>query len=400
MKKYLYRTTAKIRDISYTIINKLTNKNKINNEYLYFDSFAGKDFNDNPYYIFKYLFHNYPNYNFIWAFKSNEKMLEFKKQYPNDNVIVVKYKSLQHFKYLNKAILWIVNYKTPPYFKKNKNSIYLQTWHGIPLKKLGCDIEDKNQTFYRSHQTYQQMCNTYQDEAIKCNYFIGPSKYACDKFISAFHLDKNKLVKVGYPRNEQLYLYKDDQQLKTSLKNTLGLKKKVILYAPTWRDDNSNLSGYKSNNNLNFDLFYQELKDNYQIIYRPHYLIKEKIDLSKYQDFIIDASEYTNLSDLMLVSDALITDYSSIYFDYAILKRPIYFFMNDLENYQDNLRGFYIDINNDLPNDYYTNEEFLIEDIKHDKINQEKWQRFLKNNLNYNLSYQFIDEIMNEINNK
>lgn len=397
MKKYLIRAAAKTRDFSYSMKNKLTKNKEINEKYLYFDSFAGKDFDDNPYYIFKYLYNNYPNYTFVWTFKSDTKIAEFKKLYPQNNVIAVKYKSLKHFEYLNKAIFWIVNYKMPPYFSKNDKSIYLQTWHGIPLKRLGCDIEDKNQTFYRSKQSYQEMCQTYQDEGSKADYFIGPSNYACNKFLSAFKMPEDKLVRVGYPRNEQLYLYQDDQDLISSLKQQLNLDKKVILYAPTWRDDSSSLSGYKNSGLLDFDMLYEQLKDDYQIIYRPHYLIKEKIDLSKYQDFIIEASKYSNLSDLMLVSDVLITDYSSIYFDYSILKKPIYFYMNDLEKYQDKLRGFYIDIDTDLPNDYYTSEKELISDIKEGKYNEEKWQRFLENNQNYNLDYTFIDEIMAKI---
>lgn len=398
MKRHIFRSLAKARDLVYNTKNKLGASGKVKGNYFYFDSYAGKDYNDNPYHIFKYLYQNYPNNYFIWAFKSQEKINEFKRLYPNENIKAVKYGSINHFKLLNQAKLWVVNYKTPTYFQKKADTIYLQTWHGIPLKKLGCDIEDQNQTFYRSKQSYKEMCQSYINEGKKADYFITPSAYAQDKLTSAFKLKTSQLVNVGYPRNEQLYLYSEDLQLKKELKEDLKLNRKTILYAPTWREDSSNAIGYQTSPLLDFDYLYSELKDDYQIIYRPHYLIKETIDLSKYGDFIIDGSTYSNLSNLMLVSDLLITDYSSIYFDYAILNKPIYFYMPDLEKYQNKLRGFYIDINTELPNDYYLEQEPLISDVKENKINIKKWHNFLKANTNYPLDYHFMDKIVGEIN--
>lgn len=398
MKRQVLRSLAKARNLLYSSKNRLKKSQSIENNYFYFDSYAGRDFNDSPYQIFKYLYNNYPNNYFIWVFKDKNKINEFKQLYPNCNVIALKYNSLKHYEYLNKAKVWVVNYKTPTYFNKKPDTIYLQTWHGIPLKRLGCDIIDRNQTFYRSQQTYQEMCQSYQKEGMKCDYFIAPSDYACQKLTSAFQLDENKLVKVGYPRNELLYLYKDDHELKATLRQNLNLTKKTILYAPTWRDDSSSIQGYKNHALLDFDDLYQKLKKQYQIIYRPHYLIKETYDFSKYDDFIIDGSKYSNLSELMIASDLLITDYSSLYFDYSILEQPIYFYMPDLDKYQDELRGFYIDINKDLPNDYYTEQNSLIKAIKNNEINTEKWSDFLKQNKNYPLDYRFIDKIIGENN--
>lgn len=394
MKHLLIRLLDNLRNIYYNckcfIAGLFT---KVNDDYLIFDSFNGTAFNDNPQALFLH-YHNSTK-KMVWVFKNSELGKKVKTDYPE--IIIVKSLSFKHFYYLKKSKYWIFNYKTPPYFKKHDQTIFLQTWHGIPLKRLGCDIKDNGQTFYRSQQSYEQMTTSYRNEGIKCNFFITPSNYAKKMLKSAFDLSDDKLLMIGYPRNEKLYQKQNDQAYCLKLKEKLNLTKKVILYAPTWRDQSSNLiGGYKSERSflLNFDLMFELLGDEYQIIYKPHYLIKEKLDLNNYQDFIIDASTSNNLDELMLVSDLLITDYSSIYFDYSILNKPIYFIMLDLINYQDNLRGFYIDIETDLPNDYYTDEKTLYHDIKFKQINNLKYDKFKENNQNYRLDYSLIDKII------
>jgi len=100
------------------------------------------------------------------------------------------------------------------------------------------------------------------------------------------------------------------------------------------------------------------------LILRMHYLISNALDVSEYGDFVYDLSSYPNISDLYLVSDLLITDYSSVFFDYAYLKRPILFYPYDYQLYQDELRGFYLDYERDLPGTIAHNEAELLVDIK------------------------------------
>ena len=109
---------------------------------------------------------------------------------------------------------------------------------------------------------------------------------------------------------------------------------------------------------------YEELGDDYVILLRMHYLIANQIDIKGYEDFAIDVSNYNNVSDLYLVSDCLITDYSSVMFDYGILKRPQIFFAYDLEKYEGELRGFYLDYMKDLPGPITTESDELIHQLK------------------------------------
>src|SRR5699024_12067996 len=142
-------------------------------------------------------------------------------------------------------------------------------------------------------------------------------------------------------------LYNWNSKLKVEdLQKRLNLltDKKVILYAPTWRDDEFYSVGkYKFSLKLDLENMERALDEEYIIIFRMHYLIASNLDISDYPSFVFDFSNYSDISELYLVSDILITDYSSVFFDYANLKRPILFYTYDLEKYRNQLRGFYLD---------------------------------------------------------
>ena len=105
------------------------------------------------------------------------------------------------------------------------------------------------------------------------------------------------------------------------------------MYAPTWRDDEFVSKGkYLFELKIDLDNLYKELGDDYVILLRMHYLISNALDLSGYENFAIDVSNYNDVSELFLISDCLITDYSSVMFDYGILKRPQFFFAYDMTN--------------------------------------------------------------------
>ena len=160
------------------------------------------------------------------------------------------------------------------------------------------------------------------------------------------------------------------QRLEThfeQMKNKLGIsgiKKKIILYAPTFRDNqHESGTGYVYRTEVDFDKLQEALSDEYIILFRPHYFVANQFDFTKYRGFIYDVSDIDDVKELYIISDLLITDYSSVFFDYAILKRPILFYMYDLEEYADDIRGFYLDLK-ELPGPIIQNEEDLIRVIK------------------------------------
>src|SRR5699024_1230145 len=147
-------------------------------------------------------------------------------------------------------------------------------------------------------------------------------------------------------RNDILYNKNNDRDINhLKSKMNLPLDKKIILYAPTWRDNEFYGKGkYKFNLKLDLERLRREVGNEYIVILRIHYLVATHIDISNFEGFAYDMSFYSDIGELYLISDLLITDYSSVFFDYANLKRPILFYTYDIDVYRDTLRGFYIDM--------------------------------------------------------
>lgn len=362
-----------------------------------FSCFNGMHYNDSPQYIYEYLLEHkeYSNYKFVWVFRNVNK---YKRLAKNKNTIIVHKKSKKYFKYLHEAKYWVFNFKVEDYIKPKKDQVLLQCWHGTPLKKMGCDLE----RFTNELNTLESVKMKYRLEAEKISYFVSPSKYASEKFSSAWDLKslnkENILLEVGYPRNDilQKYTEEDIKRIKKRLFGTYFLEyerkhgnKKIILYAPTWRADEYQKGvGYTQECMIDFKSLREKLGDEYLILFRAHSNIATKFNFDEFEGFVYNASNVTNINDLYIISDMLITDYSSAMFDYANLKRPMIFYMYDLEHYRDDGNGFYIDIDNELPGKIVkTNEELedeiirLSKDFKFD----EKYKKF-------NEKYNYLDD--------
>lgn len=349
---------------------RISKKQLIDEKLIIFSAFAGANYADSPKAIYEYIIDQpqYLDFKFIWAFK-NEEGKEVKE---DARTVIVKYNSKEFFQYLSKAKYWIFNFKTPKYFIKKDNQIFIQCWHGTPLKRLGCDIEIEKGN---KATKLKDIHNSYLEDAKKYDYFISPSKFASEKFCTAFALDKlgkkDIIVEKGYPRNDELFKYSKEDI--NNIKNKLNLpnNKKIILYAPTFRDNQYKAGvGHTYELGINLLRLQEELSDNYIILMRLHYLVSNIIDVSQFKNFVYDVSKYEDVNDLYIISDILVTDYSSVFFDYANLKKPILFYMYDLKSYKENIRDFYIDLK-ELPGPIIKNDKKLIKYIKKiDDINK------------------------------
>lgn len=266
----------------------------------------------------------------------------------------------------------------PQFINKKHNQIYIQTWHGTPLKRLANDMKVVRMP---STTTARYKMN-FHIETSRWDYLVSPNNYSTEVFQSAFWMDEERMLEIGYPRNDVLVNRANDSEFieKIRVKLNIPKDKKVIMYAPTWRDDEFVKKGhYLFDLKINLKNLYESIGDKYVVLLRMHYLISNSLDLSGFEDFAIDASNYEDISELYLISDALITDYSSVMFDYGILKRPQFFFAYDIDKYDKDLRGFYLDYTNDLPGPIFTDaydladsltDIELIKDSYQDKIDQ------------------------------
>ena len=357
---------------------------KVDDKLIIFASFNGRSYCDSPKALYEYIIKNekYKDYRFVWAFTDvdKHKFLEI-----NQNTEVVNIKSNEFYRKMKQAKYWIFNYKIQDFVFPSKKQVFIQCWHGTPLKRLGCDLEH----FDNAMNSISEIRKRYHLEASKFTYFISPSKFASEKFISTWDLKKigkeNIIIEKGYPRNDFLYNYtsEDIKDIKEKL-NIKSDNKKIILYAPTYRDNqHSTEIGYTYKTQIDFDKLQKELSDEYIILFRAHWLVAQSFNFDKYKDFIIDVSNYDDINHLYVISDMLITDYSSVFYDYANLKRPIVFYMYDLEDYRDNIRGFYLELE-ELPGKIVKTENELIDEIK-----------FINDKFEYNSKYEIFNKKFN-----
>lgn len=339
-----------------------------------FESFGGRQVSDSPYAIYRLFKELYPGFNFIWSIDRSQKA--FCKE---NGIAYIIRRTAKWVRTLEKAQYWISNARFPSWVRKPNYLTYIQTWHGTPLKKLGLDIENVSMpgtTTAKYHVNFVK-------EANRWDALVSPNDYSTRIFRSAFGYN-NQILKVGYPRNDELINSSKDDVRELKIKLGIPLDKKVVMYAPTYRDNQFAAKG-KYTFELPFSLsdFKKKFGEDTVLILRMHYLISNALDISDYQDFVYDYSSYPNISDLYLVSDMLITDYSSVFFDYAYLKRPILFYPYDYHLYKDELRGFYLDYERELPGQIAQNESELLEGIQSglansDMAENKKFMKFYK----------------------
>lgn len=321
-----------------------------------FESFLGKQYSCNPRAIYEYLQRNHPEYELIWSVDPR-----FEKGFVEKGIPYARRFSVKWLFLMARARFWVTNSRMPLWIPKPKQTIYLQTWHGTPLKKLAHDMKE----VLMAGTTTEQYKQEFYIESRNWDYLISPNRYSTEIFKRAFKFDK-EMIESGYPRND--IFYKDDRDVRAKefkQKHQLPEDKKVILYAPTWRDNQFHQEGkYKLDLQLDLEKLKQELGDEYIIILRMHYLVAENFDLEAYKGFAWDFSKHEDIRELYLISDLLITDYSSVFFDYANLKRPMIFFTYDLEEYKDDIRGFYFNFEEKAPGPLVETTEEVIAAIK------------------------------------
>lgn len=285
-----------------------------------FVSYGGRHYSDSPRVIYEAMLtdNRFKNYKLVWAFIEPERF---------DVKNKIKIDSLKYFITALKARCWITNVMVERALNfKGKNTFYFHTTHGILVKKDGPDV--KNKKF--------SPCAKY-----KYDISLAQSEYEQKIEMRIFGLPKEKIKIVGYPKDDILSSYSNEYREK--IRRALGISegKKVILYAPTFRENRDFNESFK----LNIELWRKDLGKEYVLLYRAHPVVKaeDKID----NDFFIDVTSYEVVEELMIASDVLVSDYSGIIFDYCIMHKPIYLWTYDFAEYEKE-RGFYFDIREEL----------------------------------------------------
>ena len=350
-------------NIYHTLYHNVYNKRPINDKRIMFECFSGDFYSDSPKYIYEYLLEHYGDeFEYVWVINNK------KTEIPG-NPITTKRFSLEYHKLMATSKYWVVNTRQAGRLVKRPQQVLLSTWHGTPLKKLGFDMGN---IYIQNPRTKE----SYIHDSSAWDYFISPNRFSTEIFRRAFAYD-GEILETGYPRND--ILFNADENKISQIKEELGLpnNKKVILYAPTWRDDDSyDIGKVRFKLKLDLEKMEKAIGDEYVVLVRNHYLITDS-DVDDYKHFAFDVSRYDDIAELYLITDVLVTDYSSVFFDFANLRRPMLFYMYDLERYEEELRGFYIDIYNEVPGPILRTTDEVIEALNDlDNITEQYKQRY------------------------
>ncbi|MFS0671031.1 CDP-glycerol glycerophosphotransferase family protein [Peribacillus frigoritolerans] len=334
-----------------------------------FQSFHGKSYSCSPKAIYEEMLEQKRNIKPIWVLNN------LKQEVPG-NAILVRPHSLKYYYYMATSKYFVNNGNFPDFYEKREKTVHLQTWHGTPLKKLGFDIDPNSPSY--AENTSPQICR----RNARWDYLIGPNEYTSTILKRAFKFEK-QMLDVGYPRND--IFYKPNLEGKAAqIKERLNIptNKKVILYAPTWRDyDFHNGNQHKPYEfKFNLNSFKEQFGEEYVLLLRLHYRDATRIKIEEFEDFIYNVSSYDDIQELYLISDLLITDYSSVMFDFANINRPIIFFTYDLSRYGSQVRGFYMDFQTEAPGPIVLNEQQLFHAIENvnkvEKLYNQRYKSF------------------------
>lgn len=362
VKKYL-----KIKSVKATFIfSRFYEKNRIKDEIL-IQSYDGSSISGNPYYILKEICKE-KEYDSLkkYIVSNKNKINEIKniiKKEKIANAKVIEIHSRKYCKKLTECKYLINNSTFPTYFIKKEGQIYLNTWHGTPLKAMGKDVIDSK----------HEIGNVQRNFAM-ADYLLYQNDFMFEKMKDAFFLDNlflGKYIISGYPRNDIFY----NKQNKENIKKTLHIEnKKIVVYMPTWRGKiDKRENNTQADNIINtLDYLEKSLDNSFVIFTKIHNLANIDIQYDMYEKIKPFPSEYETY-EFLSIADCLVTDYSSVMFDFANTKKKIILYTYDYDLYTEN-RGFYLDVKN-MPFPIVYNKEDLYSEIKNinDNINYEEF---------------------------
>ncbi|QDQ16358.1 glycosyltransferase [Streptomyces spectabilis] len=230
----------------------------------------------------------------------------------------------------------------PDFFERRAGQTVVQTWHGAPLKRVGTDLTD---TLYADHGHLDALPHL----ARQWNVLVSPNRFATGHLGRALAYD-GEVLEAGSPRNDVLFAA-DRAKVAERVRRDLGLApdKRVVLYAPTYRDHLAAAPGrFRYEAALDFRAVERALGDDHVLLVRKHPLTSGRLPGAR-APFVRDVSAHPRAAELLLVADVLVTDYSSLMFDFAHTGRPMLFHAYDLEHYRDTVRGFYLDFETRAP---------------------------------------------------
>ncbi len=319
----------------------------INKKKIVVSSYFGKGYGDNPKYIVDELLAHASSYKIIWLVKDKQEM-----NHLPDSVKACKINTWRSIYHMSTAKVWIDNCRRPYGFKR-KSQFYLQTWHGFALKRIEGDVCDKLSPGY---------IRLAQKDSAAIDLIVSDSRFMSGIYQSSFWYSGD-VVEWGSPRNDIIINGVDNRDLKQKVYARLHMEgsPKTILYAPTFRSNHS-LEPYSLDYDRVVEACEKKFGGNFKVLLRLHPNISQMSHQLKVNpELVIDASGYDDMQELLAVADIVITDYSSLMFDFALSDKPVFQFATDIDDYKGD-RNFYFQLD-ELPFSIAQSNEELVRNI-------------------------------------
>ncbi|MEV5706855.1 CDP-glycerol glycerophosphotransferase family protein [Actinoallomurus sp. NPDC052274] len=324
------RETFTKRSTKMSVYNRFLIRLPIRRNTILFESHLGKQYSDNPKYIYEELRKSGAKYTAIWSYAGSSA------GYPK-NAKLVRRGSWSYYLALARAQYWVDNQGFPREAVKRPQTTYIQTWHGSAYKLMGVDAPETKRGTRAQRARLQEMVDRF-------DYFLIRTEQDAHTLVRGLGV-RAELVRSGYPRNDALVNREEPAALRKKLKLTDG--RKVVLYAPTFRTGPNGRPEKRYEVPFDMERFAHEFGETHILLVRPHYLSTVVVPPSL-RGTVRNVADVDDVTSLLLLTDTLITDYSSIMFDYALLDRPMVFFAPDLEDYVHS-RGAYFDLAEHAP---------------------------------------------------
>jgi CDP-glycerol glycerophosphotransferase len=303
-------------------------------------SFDGRSYSDNPRAVYEERLRRGDDSEHIWVVRDGAFVPPGSRELGlGEGVVptVVREGSREHYEALARARYIVANQFLPQWFRTREDQVYVQTWHGTPVKRIGRD---------QAHMKREPRPPVWHRQAAEVrgwDLLISQSSWASEVLRKAFGYE-GEILESGYPRND-LLVSADRDAMDAAIRRRVGVPegKRVVLYAPTYRDYD------RRNASVRLDLAdaKRALGPDHVVLVRGH-MMQAFPHVQSHDGFAIDVTTYPDMADLLLIADVLVTDYSAAMFDFVATGRPVVLFTPDLAKYRSS-RGLYLDLESQRP---------------------------------------------------
>lgn len=342
------RVGKKVSSVAKKAAGAISVRRRVKASTILFEAYRGRQYSDSPKALSDQLHVEHPEFRQYWSYRYERTLEEFPPY-----VTPVKYDSVAYHRIASGAAYWVDNFGLDPRVQKHRDTIYLQTWHGVPLKRLFFDapkvmkLDDAKKAQYGS-------------DLARWDFLVSQGQYFENTLVRATNTAA-KLIRSGSPRNDLLLGMTDDDRDRLKHEMDLPFNRKIVLYMPTYRGKGERSAKYSS---LDYRVLSEQLQEEWFMLSRQHYYRRGTRVSRDLRGFVRDVSKYPNVEDLMMVADVLITDFSSAMFDYSLLERPILYHVPDMDDYEKVAPRTYVPLENIAPGPLCFEEQQVVDALR------------------------------------